>query len=118
MWSALRREEQDDRHPRGWKVDPAPNGRGTPPPRSGGRFRWVGFVAFLLALLAINSWLVSQVQGPEPRIRVPYSPAFLDQVHADNVESVSSRASTLQGEFRRAVRYPPGDKHARPAIAS
>jgi cell division protease FtsH len=39
---------------------------------------------------------------------------FLEQVKAGNVKSISSRGSTVEGEFRRAVRYPPTDEQAKP----
>jgi hypothetical protein len=46
------------RHPRGWRVAPAPDGRGTPPAQAGGgrRPRFGRFGWFVLVLLAVN-WL-------------------------------------------------------------
>ena len=108
---------RDHRHPRGWRVDPAPDGRGTPPAprRSEGWRTLIGVVVFVVVLLVVNSWVASRIEQPEQRVRVPYSPVFLDQVHAGNVKSVSSRASTVQGTFRRALGYPPGDPKAKPS---
>jgi hypothetical protein len=37
-------------HPRGWRVDPAPDGRGTPPLRSDGRLTMIGIVLFVLSV--------------------------------------------------------------------
>ena len=62
---------------RGWRVAPAPDGRGTPeehkprPPH-----RWVWFWVFFAGLLAINwiSVLLAQ-PGSQPRVSVPFSPA-------------------------------------------
>jgi cell division protease FtsH len=57
-------------------------------------------------MLVVNSYLASRIQQPEERVRIPYSPVFLDQVKAGNVASISSQESTVQGQFRAAVRYP------------
>ena len=61
---------------------PPPAQRGSspaPPQRS--RFglspRWLVFV---LALLALNVFIASRTMGPESRVRVPYSPFFLQQI--------------------------------------
>ena len=100
----------------GWRVTPAPDGRGMPeehkppPPH-----RLRGFWMFFLALLAIN-WvlvLVSQ-RGAEPRVSVPFSPYFLDQVAAGQVVSISSKSGTIDGTFKSKVRYPPNDQSATP----
>jgi cell division protease FtsH len=48
------------------------------------------------------------------RERIPYSPTFVNQVKAGNVVSINSRGSTVQGEFRRAVRYPATDVSIKP----
>ena len=108
--------EGDHRHPRGWRIDPGPGGRGRPegePPKPGA-LGW-RFLLFLVFLLAFNWWLVSTLPEPAPeRVRIPYSPEFLEQVRASNVESISSKGATVQGELRRKLRYPPGDRTAEP----
>jgi cell division protease FtsH len=106
----------DHRHPSGWRVDPAPDGRGTPPaPKQPRRRRsLLGYILLLVVVLAFNSWMASRIQQPEQRVRVPYSPVFLEQVEAGNVSSISSQEATVHGRFRRAVRYPPGDRNAEP----
>jgi cell division protease FtsH len=97
--------QRDRRDPNGWRVDPAPDGRGAPPqPRP--RRHWLLFLALLLGMLALNSYVASEIQQPEPRVRIPYNPVFLAQVEAGNVESISSQESSVQGEFRKPVRYP------------
>src|SRR5438477_6325625 len=76
----------------GWRVAPAPDGRGMPeeqkpkPPH-----RWRGFWIFVLVLLAIN-WLSVLLTEPaaQPRVKIPFSPFFLDQVAAGQVASISS----------------------------
>jgi cell division protease FtsH len=51
------------------------------------------------------------VMGPPERTDVSYT-FFTDQLGAGNVETVTSSADTIQGEFTKAVDYPPGSKDA------
>jgi cell division protease FtsH len=97
--------------PSGWRVDPAPDGRGAKPeskppmiPRSR------VFIAFLLGLLAVNL-VVSFVTGsPEERERVPYQPFFVEQVEDGNVSEISSQEDSIEGELKSEATYdPPGD---------
>src|SRR4051812_28357070 len=101
-----------ERDPRGWNVHPAPDGRGTPaPPKPEGRaprpprigWRWI---AFIVAALAIN-YVLAVALGPKenPQVTVPYSPYFLDQVTSDNVKEISSQGETVQGHFRKEVKF-------------
>jgi cell division protease FtsH len=103
---------QNGKH-RAWKVTPAPDGRGEPPeePRKSlwPRYGWPLLVLAVI-LLGLNWWAASRVTGPPERIRVPYSPLFLDQVRAGNVEQITSRQTSLQGEFKKPVRWPPSGK--------
>src|ERR687890_432197 len=71
----------DREHPQGWRVQPAPDGRGAPPSKPPG-LRSLGprFVWFVLILLAINIWVSSLIPSGPERIRIPYSPTFLAQV--------------------------------------
>jgi cell division protease FtsH len=104
------------RDKRGWRVVPAPDGRGTPdenkarPPH-----RWRGFWFFVLVLLALNwvSVLMTRPSG-QPRVTVPFSPYFLSHVQAREVKSISSTGDTILGTFATEVHYPPGDKVAIP----
>jgi cell division protease FtsH len=66
------------------------------------------YVVLIAVLLGINYWAAHRVTQ-ETRIRVPYSPFFLDQVRADNVVSVTSTASEIQGNFEHATK-PAGTK--------
>src|SRR6476661_6767527 len=68
----------DEDHPQGWRVQPAPDGRGAPPSKPPG-IRSLGprFIWFVLILLAINIWVSSLIPSGPERIRIPYSPTFL-----------------------------------------
>jgi cell division protease FtsH len=61
------------------------------------------YVALLVVALGINYWGAHRVIQ-ETRIRVPYSPFFLEQVRADNVVTVTSTASELEGDFKHATK--------------
>ena len=100
----------------GWRVAPAPDGRGMPsrgkprPPHRIGAF-WI----FVLVLLALN-WASVLVARPstEPRVKVPFSPFFLQQLDAGHVKSIASTSDTIAGSFDTQLRFPPGDRHATP----
>ncbi len=57
-------------------------------------------------LLAFNIVLASTLQPQASRVRIPYSPTFLSQVQLGNVSSISSKGTTIQGDFRNEVKYP------------
>jgi cell division protease FtsH len=101
----------DREHPKGWRVQPAPDGRGMPPQKPPG-LRSLGprFIWFVVILLALNLWISSLIPSTHERVRVPYSPTFLTQVKNGNVKSISSRGATIQGEFRHEFKYPPTGK--------
>jgi cell division protease FtsH len=61
------------------------------------------YVVLLVVALGLNYWGAHRVIQ-ETRIRVPYSPFFLQQVKADNVVSVTSTASDLQGTFAHSTK--------------
>ena len=67
----------------------------------------------MLVLLAINwlSVLLSE-SGSQPRVQVPFSPYFLNQVQAGGVQSFTSQGDTINGTFKHKVRYPASDKTA------
>jgi len=100
----------------GWRVAPAPDGRGTPdehkptPPH-----RWRGLWLFFVVLLALNwlSVLVFQPAG-QPRVKVPFSPYFLNQLNAGQVSSISATSGAINGTFKAKVRYPTNDTKATP----
>src|SRR5579862_9225659 len=96
------------RDQRGWRVAPAPDGRGMPdpparrPPHRSRSFLW--FVALLLAF-NFGSVLLIRPAG-QPRVKVPFSPYFVSAVAAGRVAAIASKGDTVQGTFKVAVRYP------------
>jgi cell division protease FtsH len=68
------------------------------------------FIWFVLVLLAVNLVISFATGRPEDRQRVPYQPFFVDQVEAGNVEEISSRADSIEGELNNEATFdPPGD---------
>ena len=61
------------------------------------------YVVVIAVLLGINYWGAHRVTQ-ETRIRVPYSPFFLEQLRSGNVVSVTSTASELQGNFAHSTK--------------
>jgi cell division protease FtsH len=96
------------RDERGWRVAPAPDGRGMPdPPARRPPHRSRGFVWFVLALLLLNLGSVLLVRpAGQPRVKVPFSPYFVSAVQAGQVASIASKGDTIQGTFKVAMRYP------------
>src|SRR3954469_8166133 len=82
-----------------------------PPPRP--RLFGRRFLFLLVGLLILNWVIASFIPSGHERVRIPYSPFLLDQVGAGNVKSISSKGSTVQGEFVKAVKSPPTDKNAK-----
>jgi len=100
----------------GWRVTPAPNGRGRkgagPGPPGRPNARWL-IVLIVLGVLALNFWISSQALKPAARVQVPYSPTFLQQVESNNVSQISSTGDSIQGTFRSEVKYPPDNSSAK-----
>src|SRR5205807_8418017 len=61
--------------------------------------------------IGFNYWAASQATGHQPRVRIPYSPLFLEQVRAGNVDQITTRGTAVQGELKQSVTY--GKTHAR-----
>src|SRR3954464_7605130 len=103
-------------HPSGWRVQPAPDGRGAPPPtKPRTPFGGIGrrWVIIVLVLLAINFWITSLIPSGHERIRVPYTPTFVQQIERGNVKEISSKGTTVQGTFRHEFKYPPTGKDSK-----
>ena len=94
----------------GWRVTPAPDGRGgtpnKPTPARGPNPRWM-IALLLVGLLALNVFISQSALAPAGRVLVPYYPTFVDQVTNNNVTSISSTGDSIQGTFKNAVTYPP-----------
>jgi hypothetical protein len=96
---------------RGWRVAPAPDGRGTPEEHKPAPPHWLrGFWIFVLVLLAIN-WISVLVAQPSSatRVKIPFNRFFLSEVQAGQVKSISSKGDTINGTFTTELRHPAGD---------
>jgi cell division protease FtsH len=109
------RENSAPQRTPGWRVTPAPDGRGATPSSGGpqpnpNRTRW-WIAGVVVVLLALNLWISSQALQPNAPVRIPYSPTFLSQVKSGNVKEIASTGDAIQGTFRKAITYPPGDRN-------
>ena len=100
----------EDGHPPGWRVHPAPDGRGAPPPPKQPMIpRSRTLIAFLLGLLAVNLLISFLTSGAPDRPRVPYQPFFVNQVQSQNVSEISSKGDSIEGQLKNETSYdPPG----------
>jgi cell division protease FtsH len=85
------------------------------PPEQRQRTPWLprnrGLLAFIVGLLVLNLILSFTTGGPRSREQVPYQPFFVDQLQKDNVETITSKGDSIEGELIKKVKYdPPGDK--------
>jgi cell division protease FtsH len=90
-----------------WRVAPAPDGRGMPDehkPRPPHRIPWFWIIAIVALTFNWAALVMTQGSG-EPRVKVPFSPYFLDQVQAGHVKSISSKGDTINGTFTRKLLY-------------
>ena len=84
---------------------PPPAPKGASPSRP--RFHFSrGWILFGLALLAFNIYFSSRATEPSSRVRVPYSPFFLEQVNAGNVKEITSKGTAIQGTFTKQETLP------------
>ena len=91
-------EKQEARGRRG-------SGSGSPSPERP-RFRiGVWWIVLAVGLLVVNVVTGSLTMRGETRIRVPYSPFFLDQVDAGHVAEITSKGTAVQGKFSEPQRY-------------
>jgi cell division protease FtsH len=68
-----------------------------------------GFVTFLVVLLVINLVLSFATGGPASRTRVPYQPFFVNELSSNNVQQITSRAASIEGQLKKEATYdPPG----------
>jgi len=97
---AAREDQRKDASP-----PPAPRGS-SPTGSQRPRFKIPrAWIFFGLLLLAFNLYFSSRATKPPSRVRVPYSPFFLDQVRAGNVSQITSKGTAVQGTFTHKERY-------------
>jgi cell division protease FtsH len=85
-------------------TDPARSPRPSKPPQRP-RFRLGWWAAWIVGLLIINFWVASRETKAAPRVRVPYSPYFLQQVQDGHVATITSKGTAVQGTFTVAESY-------------
>jgi cell division protease FtsH len=93
----------------GWKVTPAPDGRGSRPPSKppgSPQSRWWWLAVLIIVLLVANVWISSRVLKPNAPVRIPYSPTFLTQVKDGNVKTVWSKSQAISGTLKHKIHYP------------
>jgi cell division protease FtsH len=72
------------------------------PPRF--RMNW-WWVVFVVGLLAVNFYASSRATQAQSRVRVPYSPYFLNKVSAGDVADITSKGTDVQGTFKEEQKY-------------
>jgi cell division protease FtsH len=82
-----------------------------PKPKRGWR-RSIIYAALIIVTLIVNYSLAHRSTEVH-RVQVPYSPFFVAQVRAGNVEQITSRVTAIQGEFRKALVPPSGGEAVR-----
>jgi cell division protease FtsH len=75
------------------------------PPRQPWYRRNGQWIALFVALLAFNTLFSMRATEPASRVRIPYSPFFLNQVRSDHVESISSKGTAIQGTFTNKLSF-------------
>ena len=105
------RDRLPDRPP--WKVEGAPpTGDGG---QDGSKPNWGRVVRrtwWLVLLALIVNWIIASTLMGTSRTTVSYT-FFRDQVQAGNVSEVTSTGDTIEGQFRKAAKYPPNDGNAK-----
>jgi cell division protease FtsH len=98
------RDDQDTSSPP-WRVEGMPENK--PGDQSGNRPHWSRLLWILAGLLILNWILASSLASAAAGTTVSYS-FFETQVKANNVQTITSTANTIQGTFRHQAGYPPG----------
>ena len=95
--------QQRDNSPR-WRVEGAKDQQPRPP-STNFRSLWPRLLGLLLILFVVNYWAASRVTKEPPRLRIPFTPTFVQQVRDGNVAQITSKGTAVQGELRKAVTY-------------
>ena len=69
------------------------------------RQRYIFYAVGITVLLIFNIWAANNAFQAN-RARVPYSPFFVQQIRAGNVEAITSTGTAIQGRLKRAVKPP------------
>jgi cell division protease FtsH len=87
--------------------DSPPAPRGSPPggPQRPSFRPRLGWIVFFVVVLALNIFLSMRAAEPASRVRIPYSPFFLNQVNAGHVSSITSKGTAIQGTFTTPIKY-------------
>jgi cell division protease FtsH len=86
------------------KAPPAPRGSTPRSPQPRFPISW-GWLVFGAVLLGINFYLGSRATQPPSRVRVPYSPFFVNQVNAGHVKEITSKGTAIQGSFTQKIKF-------------
>jgi cell division protease FtsH len=84
---------------------PSPRGSSPSPPQLPSFRPSRRWIIFALGLLVLNFYLGSRATQPSSRVRVPYSPFFLEQVQAGHVKEITSKGTAIQGTFTQKEQY-------------
>ena len=85
---------------------PSPRGSSPSPPQPPPTFRFSRrWIIFAIGLLLLNFYLGSRATQPTSRVRVPYSPFFIEQVQAGHVKEITSKGTAIQGTFNQKLQY-------------
>jgi cell division protease FtsH len=85
---------------------PPPPGGSSPTPPQRPRFRvGAAWIVLALVLLAVNLYAGVRAMQPASRVRVPYSPFFVQQVSAGHVKEITSKGTAIQGTFTANESY-------------
>jgi cell division protease FtsH len=87
---------------------PSPRGSSPSPPQMPGFRPGRRWIIFAVGLLLLNFYLGSRATQPTSRVRVPYSPFFLEQVQAGHVKAITSKGTAIQGTFTKKEQYAGG----------
>jgi cell division protease FtsH len=103
LWDRLRGRTGDQpARPAPWRVEGMPPA--TPARQPAQRPRRGMFWLFVVGFLIVNWVVMSVFLGPPARTTVSYT-FFAEQLDAGNVQTVTTTADTIQGEFDKPVTY-------------